>query len=420
MKSFKEYLDEIRKPSAEDEEEGNQGQHIVMQLRKSVTMNGQKHVRFNDGKTHQVPRAHAAKFLSKHASLKTSHEKRKLQNTAAKSKDHFHSTIKDHYEIADKVADQISHLMRHETKEAPAGTYFTRSGQLKKGNPASDGPGGAKLASDPLDKQRKTIVNLKNHPSNKSEETVTEISRDMKSRYTSKATKDLKSRSFAAGLDYSRPFGGTSASAKRNDKKIDNRMKGITKAAEDVEQIDELLPQNKNKPPVLIKSPRGDASIRNASGYGALHRFRKKAMQVKTSHKREAVDPDMMRLQAAATQKKNQAKRDEKEKKAMAAKAHVRMQSNPDNYKPFNKEDMSGMSQKSGDKRSTEAGAGMTAQGVAKYNRRTGGNLKTAVTTPPSKLKPGSKAANRRKSFCARSRGWTGERGRAARRRWNC
>ena len=84
------------------------------------------------------------------------------------------------------------------------------------------------------------------------------------------------------------------------------------------------------------------------------------------------------------------------------------------------KEDMEGMSQKSGDNRSTESGAGMTAQGVAKYNRRTGGNLKTAVTTPPSKLKKGSKAANRRKSFCARSKGWTGERGKAARRRWNC
>jgi len=83
-------------------------------------------------------------------------------------------------------------------------------------------------------------------------------------------------------------------------------------------------------------------------------------------------------------------------------------------------EDMSGMSQKSGDKRSTESGAGMTAKGVAKYNRRTGGNLKTAVTTPPSKLKPGSKAAKRRKSFCARSKSWTGPRGKAARRRWNC
>ena len=54
--------------------------------------------------------------------------------------------------------------LRKETKEAPAGTYFTRSGQLKKGDPASDGKGGAKLASDPLDKQRKTIINLKNYP----------------------------------------------------------------------------------------------------------------------------------------------------------------------------------------------------------------------------------------------------------------
>jgi hypothetical protein len=90
------------------------------------------------------------------------------------------------------------------------------------------------------------------------------------------------------------------------------------------------------------------------------------------------------------------------------------------NWRQAMQEDMSGMSQKSGDKRSTESGAGMTAKGVAKYNRRTGGNLKTAVTTPPSKLKPGSKAAGRRKSFCARSRSWTGERGKAARRRWNC
>jgi len=89
-------------------------------------------------------------------------------------------------------------------------------------------------------------------------------------------------------------------------------------------------------------------------------------------------------------------------------------------FATFLKEDMEGMSQKSGDKRATDKGAGMTAKGVAKYNRRTGGNLKTAVTTPPSKLKAGSKAAGRRKSFCARSRGWTGERGKAARRRWNC
>ena len=71
--------------------------------------------------------------------------------------------------------------------------------------------------------------------------------------------------------------------------------------------------------------------------------------------------------------------------------------------------------------RSTKAGAGMTKAGVAAYRRKNpGSKLKTAVTTPPSKLDPDSKAAKRRKSFCARSRSWDGERGKAARRRWNC
>tara|TARA_Y100001938_G_scaffold87080_1_gene119405 strand:+ start:458 stop:826 length:369 start_codon:yes stop_codon:yes gene_type:complete len=67
------------------------------------------------------------------------------------------------------------------------------------------------------------------------------------------------------------------------------------------------------------------------------------------------------------------------------------------------------------------AGGGMTEKGVKEYRRNNpGSKLKTAVTTKPSKLKPGSKAAKRRKSFCARSRSWTSERGKAARRRWNC
>jgi hypothetical protein len=51
---------------------------------------------------------------------------------------------------------------------------------------------------------------------------------------------------------------------------------------------------------------------------------------------------------------------------------------------------------------------GLTAKGVAKYNKATGSNLQTAVTTAPSKLKPSSKDANRRKSFCARMSGMQG------------
>ena len=49
---------------------------------------------------------------------------------------------------------------------------------------------------------------------------------------------------------------------------------------------------------------------------------------------------------------------------------------------------------------------GLNAKGVASYRKADpGSKLKTAVTTKPSKLKKGSKAANRRKSFCARMKG---------------
>ena len=89
---------------------------------------------------------------------------------------------------------------------------------------------------------------------------------------------------------------------------------------------------------------------------------------------------------------------------------------------------MKGMSIKSGDKRPTKLGAGMTAKGVAKYRRQNpGSKLQTAVT---GKVKPGSKDAKRRKSFCARSAGQMKQfpkaaknpnsRLRQARRRWKC
>tara|TARA_R100001440_G_scaffold47868_1_gene67804 strand:+ start:507 stop:902 length:396 start_codon:yes stop_codon:yes gene_type:complete len=63
------------------------------------------------------------------------------------------------------------------------------------------------------------------------------------------------------------------------------------------------------------------------------------------------------------------------------------------------------------------AGGGMTEKGVKEYKRKNpGSKLKTAVTGK----NPSKKDAARRKSFCARSRSWTSERGKAARRRWRC
>ena len=73
---------------------------------------------------------------------------------------------------------------------------------------------------------------------------------------------------------------------------------------------------------------------------------------------------------------------------------------------------------------------GLNARGVASYRAANpGSKLKMAVTTKPSKLKAGSKAANRRKSFCARMGGMPGPmkkpngkptRKALALKKWNC
>jgi len=73
---------------------------------------------------------------------------------------------------------------------------------------------------------------------------------------------------------------------------------------------------------------------------------------------------------------------------------------------------------------------GLNAKGVASYRRENpGSKLQMAVTTKPSKLKKGSKAAKRRKSFCARMGGVKGPmkkpngkptRKALALRKWNC
>ena len=57
-------------------------------------------------------------------------------------------------------------------------------------------------------------------------------------------------------------------------------------------------------------------------------------------------------------------------------------------------------------KEGKSASGGLNKKGIASYRRANpGSKLSMAVTTKPSKLKAGSKAAKRRKSFCYRMRG---------------
>ena len=65
------------------------------------------------------------------------------------------------------------------------------------------------------------------------------------------------------------------------------------------------------------------------------------------------------------------------------------------------------------------AGGGMSQKGVNKYKKdNPGSKLKTAVTK--CDVKVGTAAYKRQKAFCARSKSWSSERGKAAKRRWCC
>lgn len=105
-----------------------------------------------------------------------------------------------------------------------------------------------------------------------------------------------------------------------------------------------------------------------------------------------------------------ESKKEEEKKEGMARGGDVQPPKNKKYYRP------------------TKSGAGMTAAGVKRYRRENpGSKLSTAVT---GKVKPGSKSAKRRKSFCARSAGQAkmfpeaaknpNSRLRQARRRWKC
>ena len=81
-------------------------------------------------------------------------------------------------------------------------------------------------------------------------------------------------------------------------------------------------------------------------------------------------------------------------------------------------------------KEGKSATGGLNAKGVASYRKENpGSTLKMAVTKKPSELKPWSKDANRRKSFCARMSGMPGPmkkpngeptRKKLALDKWNC
>ena len=79
------------KPDVKHDGKKDKGvEHIVPQLRKAISIG--KHVTFQNGKSHEIPKGHAAKFLNKYLNGKP-HEKQTMQDHAHQSHDHFKKHI---------------------------------------------------------------------------------------------------------------------------------------------------------------------------------------------------------------------------------------------------------------------------------------------------------------------------------------
>ena len=111
-------MTEGRRPKAKDgEEEG--GEHIAMQLRKSISMRGQKAVKFNDGKEVKVSMRDADKFFRKFNKLRMAKDKIKMTRDAAKSHSHFK-----------KIIDEDSEVKELSTKTL--GSYISKASDASK------------------------------------------------------------------------------------------------------------------------------------------------------------------------------------------------------------------------------------------------------------------------------------------------
>lgn len=201
----KEEVQEAKKP--------DETVNIRQSLKKAIDMRGQKEVVFKDGSKAKISVQDAEKAMKMLDTTRMAKAKQDLTVRMMKSHQDFKDTLAGkkpkvdpfalrvrkednnpkvvrHLELAKKAraegdydkANYHTHLARQmqnentfiskfkgelkekkrvsETKGAPKGYHFTRSGQLKKGDAGQDGPGGKMLRSDPLDKQRKKIPPL--------------------------------------------------------------------------------------------------------------------------------------------------------------------------------------------------------------------------------------------------------------------
>ena len=134
-----------------------------------------------------------------HTHAKAELDRRKMKNEKLDNKDKpfvsdLVKKLRGGSKVHAKQADDLEKAIKNETKGAPKGYHFTRSGKLRKGDAGADGPGGAKLRSDPLDKQRSKIPPLPEKFANAAQQAAVMAKLKKSGKYDGKEAYDVKTK----------------------------------------------------------------------------------------------------------------------------------------------------------------------------------------------------------------------------------
>lgn len=97
-------------------EDDSADKHIIMQLRKVVSLRSQKPVTFQNGETYGVHAAHAHRALQKYNSMKMADDKERLVHALGHSRNSFFKTMSEEcgIELAEAKATHIVHLHKNQ------------------------------------------------------------------------------------------------------------------------------------------------------------------------------------------------------------------------------------------------------------------------------------------------------------------
>jgi hypothetical protein len=422
-KSYKTSDDSHLDKKSEPEHKRGRGEkeveHIVPQMRKAHSLGG-NHVKFQNGKSHHVSASHASKFLKKHDSMKPA-GKLDLAKHAHAHHDNFKSHVNEMFEAYAEMRNKKTKeaLAKHEKRMIDSARASIKKFDSK--------PKPANEAFEPH-----MMYDPKTGKGYKAEVEADHI-KYKKMGYGHEKPSVSEGKGLWANIHAKRKRGEKMNPKGHPDAPSSKEMKMASEAKEDDSDNDKAMSRNAKMNQLFRMglAQKGELALMQRmmkKGDDALKdpKLRTKMYELLTNLIDIMTNDNQVFVKVRQNVQKNKSEIEEMFK-LMPNTVYVQnidfVNSVFDDYMDTINisEDMSGMSVKSGHKRSVDSGAGMTKKGVDAYKRRNpGSKLKTAVTTPPSKLKKGSKDAGRRKAFCARSSSWDGERGKAARRRWNC